>query len=151
MYKLPQFFFFFFLLDKTNETKYAFIFRAQDILNFRVKYLMLYNGCCINPWERETASSCGYESLLMWNVITHAGAWQQYEWVWSSGAVCLNDAKYDDEKLCGAGYMQHYTMTYVHISWKKTASICEKWQNTGGYYRLLRPGVTSWRPPEIHE
>ena len=60
-----------------------------------------------------------------------------------SGAVCLNDAKYDDEKLCGAGYMQHYTMTYVHISWKKTASICEKWQNTGGYYRLLRPGVTS--------
>jgi hypothetical protein len=29
--------------------------------------------------------------------------------VWSFGAVCLNDAKYDDEKLCGA--LHHHLCT----------------------------------------
>lgn len=98
------------------------------------------------------------DPLLMRNLITHAviplgshvRSWQEYEWAWPMGDLCLKGAKHNCVKLCCAGYRQLCTMTYVHNSSNSSFNLWklgEIWGAIDDFHGL----IVSSQPSEVQK
>jgi len=137
-------------------------------VTFRIQYTVFLVSARILALILVDVQTCGRERgkqplrrrdpLLLRNLITHAviplgshvRSWQEYEWAWPMGDLCLKGAKHDYVRPRCAGYRQLCTMTYVHNSSNSSFNLWKLGEISGAIddFHAL---IVSSRPSEIQK